>query len=199
MHTPVKNILLLGELPETLNDFFKTRIEQLTAVSHPVNPEFITNNQIDFIISYRYRHIIKPDVIQLLPGRIINLHISFLPWNRGADPNLWSFLEDTPKGLSIHFVDAGVDTGDILVQKRLEFEDQETLASSYEILNREILNLLTARWDDIVSRKISPAPQDRSAGSAHRMKDKKPYLHLLAEKGWDTPVKAIKGKALESC
>lgn len=197
MNSTIKKILLLGKIPETLINFFKTRTDKLISTSTPVDPEFIKSNRIDFIISYRYRHIILSDIIQLLPKRIINLHISFLPWNRGADPNLWSFLEDTPKGVSIHLIDASIDTGDILLQKAFEFDNQETLASTYEILNRELLNLLMANWNDIIEQKIPPAPQDRKAGSTHRLKDKEPYLHLLAEKGWDTEVGAVRGKVVQ--
>jgi len=37
-----------------------------------------------------------------------------------ADPNVWSFIEKTPKGVSIHYLDAGIDTGDIIAQKLVE-------------------------------------------------------------------------------
>ena len=39
----------------------------------------------DFVVSYGYRHIVPADVIDKMAGRIINLHISYLPWNRGAN------------------------------------------------------------------------------------------------------------------
>lgn len=196
MNIAVKSILLLGEIPETLISFFNNRTEKVLTTSNPVDPQFIMSNQVDFIVSYRYRHIIRPNIIALLPERIINLHISRLPWNRGADPNLWSFLENTPKGVTIHLVDAGLDTGDILIQKEYEFEDHETLASTYDKLNRGILQLLLENWDTILKQELTPVPQDLNGGSMHRLKDKEPYLHLMAENGWDTPVGSLKGMAL---
>ena len=48
---------------------------------------------------------------------LINLHISYLPYNRGSYPNYWSFKENTPNGVSIHHIDDGIDTGPVLVQK----------------------------------------------------------------------------------
>ena len=40
--------------------------------------------------------------------------MSFLPYNRGSHPNFWSFVENTPKGVSIHEVSNGIDDGDII-------------------------------------------------------------------------------------
>ena len=72
----------------------------------------------DWIISYGYRHLISEEIIKYLKNPIINLHISYLPFNRGAHPNYWSFKEKTIKGVTIHFIDSGIDTGPILIQKK---------------------------------------------------------------------------------
>ena len=66
----------------------------------------ITIRQIEFmrpeiIISYNYSYIIKQDIISFMNGRIINLHISYLPWNKGSNPSFWSFMDETPKGVTI--------------------------------------------------------------------------------------------------
>jgi methionyl-tRNA formyltransferase len=97
---------------------------------------------IDFIVSYNYKYMIQEDVLELFHNRAINLHISFLPWNRGAGPNLWSFVEDTAKGVTIHKLDAGLDTGDILLQRECRFDAKsETFASTYDKLHREMRKL----------------------------------------------------------
>lgn len=60
----------------------------------------------------------------------------------GSDPNFWSFIEKIPKGVTIHYLDAGVDTGNIIVQERVQFnENQEMLASSYQKLHITIQQL----------------------------------------------------------
>ena len=110
----------------------------------------------DFIVSYNYKFVIDKEIIHLLPNRIINLHISYLPHNRGANPNIWSFLDDTPKGVTIHYVDAGIDTGDILVQKEVDFdEEKETLASSYDKLNKKIQTLFIENWEAIKKGRMN--------------------------------------------
>lgn len=129
------------------------------------------------VISYNYRHIISPEVIEAVKGKIINMHISILPWNRGASPNIWSIIDDTPKGVTIHILDAGLDTGDILLQKELNFdEDKETLRSSYEQLNYEIVKLLQDNWEYIWREEWKPKKQPLG-GSKHTVKDLQEFLH----------------------
>ena len=190
------NILVFGQKQSPVTLFLSQKGHSVIETSEPIDTQFLRENNIEFAISYRYRHIIRQNIIDFLHGKIINLHISYLPWNRGADPNLWSFLEDTPKGISIHYVDSGIDTGDIIAQKEILFnESDHTLSTTYEILNQEIINLFKENWSSIVKGK-NPQIRQAEGGSVHRSKDKEPYLHLLDEKGWDTPVLEVKGKAL---
>ncbi|MDX1387852.1 MAG: formyltransferase family protein [Acidobacteriota bacterium] len=150
-------------------------------------------DSIDFIVSYGYLHILKTDVLERFPKKIINLHISLLPWNRGKDPNLWSFLENTPKGVSIHYIDHGIDTGDLLAQREVAFDERETLRTSYDKLSAAIEDLFREVWPEIRAGSRASEPQG-GAGSHHRAKDKKTVEHLLTE-GWDTPVSKLIGRA----
>lgn len=101
------------------------------------------------VISYGYRNIIPVECINYMKSRIINLHISYLPWNRGADPNIWSILDGTPKGVTIHRIAQGFDTGDIIYQKQVELDyEKETLKSSYEKLHKEIVDLFKLHWEE---------------------------------------------------
>jgi methionyl-tRNA formyltransferase len=117
-------------------------------------------DDIKLLISYNYKHIIKKDVIALFPQRIINLHTSLLPWNRGFSPNFWSFWEDTPKGVTIHLIDEGIDTGDILVQKQMGFDDnKETFGSTYLKLHSAIQSLFRDYWNQLKAGQMIPKKQ----------------------------------------
>jgi len=132
----------------------------------------------DIIVSYSYKYIIKREIIDYMNGNIINLHISYLPWNRGADPNFWSFMEDTPKGVSIHRIDDGIDTGDIIIQKRIYFDEKkETFFSSYNILQKEMIHLFKENWLKIKNQEYEPYKQE-GEGSFHYAKDKQIYFGL---------------------
>lgn len=189
-------VLVLGVVPSPLSPILEKYGCSVVEHCDPVDVRFLRDAEVEFAISFRYRHIIKEPVIEYLQGRVINLHISFLPWNRGADPNLWSFLKDTPKGVSIHYVDEGLDTGDIIAQKEMEFDiSKETLATTYEKLNREIIELFRQEWTNIAAGKAAKEKQP-AGGSYHKLKDKERFKQLLAKKGWETPVKELIGKAL---
>lgn len=145
----------------------------------------------DFIISYNYRHLLGSEVLALMGGRALNLHISLLPWNRGAHPNLWSFLENTPKGVSIHLMGEKVDAGPILLQERMEFNpDRETLASSYAQLHARIQGLLRTHWQGLKAMSIVPVRQC-GRGSIHRLSDFEKVKPLLERCGWDTKVSRL--------
>lgn len=149
-----------------------TEMEEEVILYHDrVGAGFIEELKPDFAVVYNYRSIIKEDVIGLMGNRIINLHTSLLPWNRGSSPNIWSFIDDTPKGVTIHRLEKGLDTGRILLQKELFFdEDKETLCTTYEKLNEEIVNLLCENWVDVKAGKI-PFKVQEGKGSYHRTAD----------------------------
>lgn len=161
---------------------------------NPITPNMLEQHDIDFIISFGYRHLLAPDVLNKMENRAINLHISLLPWNRGADPNLWSFVDATPKGVSIHYIDEGIDTGDLIVQKEVSFDhpENETLTTTYCTLQTAIDQLLREHWDAIRAGRC-PRLRQSGEGSLHHSKDRQNVLKRLT-KGWDTPVKVLTGR-----
>ena len=191
------NVLLLGVMPSPLKSIVETGNCNVLETDKVISVDYLRINSIDFVVSYRYRHIIKRNVLECMKDRIINLHISLLPWNRGADPNLWSFLEDTPKGITIHYMDEGIDTGDIIAQQRVEFDmEHETLSSSYHKLNEKIIQLFSKNWPLITKGKVTPQNQPLG-GTVHLTADKYRFQHFLDKNGWDTPVKELIGQAFE--
>ena len=187
-------VLILGAGSSSLSPIVSASGHDLRECHERIGLEELGVWGIDFVVSYGYRHIVKEDVIRAYASRIINLHISLLPWNRGADPNLWSFLEDTPKGVTVHLMDAGLDTGDIIAQREVSFTDPgETLATTYAKLSEEIVALFRDLWPRLLTRSAQARPQP-GGGSYHRSSDKAPYMHLLTQ-GWDTPVRRLTGYA----
>ena len=153
-------------------------------VTHqPVTPELA--GRFDYIISYGYRHILKKDVLDLFPQKAINLHISMLPWNRGADPNLWSFIDNTPKGVTIHYMNEGLDKGDIIAQREVPMTEDETLKSSYNKLHAAMLRLFEETWPEIVDGTCVGRPQE-GKGSYHKSSDKGKFVI-----DYDMPVKML--------
>jgi methionyl-tRNA formyltransferase len=142
------------------------------------------------VVSHGYRKILREHQIQ--DGNVINLHISLLPYNRGADPTLWSVLEDTPAGVTIHYIDPGVDTGDVIAQREVRFADDDTLATAYEKLQRELLDLFKTTWPHIAQGTNERRPQ-QGDGTTHKVADRAAVEHLLTD-GWDTKIGRLRGK-----
>jgi len=159
----------------------------------PLVAEQLTSINPEWVVSYGNKWIIPKPILELLPDRFINLHISLLPFNRGTHPNFWSFAENTPAGVSIHLIDEGIDTGDILYQQEINFTLDETLSTSYESLRRTVEELFARYWKVIRRGEVAHYKQ-LSVGTFHKSKDIEPYMGLLTD-GWDTPVGKIAGIA----
>lgn len=147
----------------------------------------------DWVVSHGYRRILRAPFLDALPGRVINLHIALLPWNRGADPTLWSVLDDTPSGVTIHHIDPGVDTGDLIAQREVPLHDDDTLATAYTRLQSEIADLFTTTWPTLIAGTAPRTPQP-PGGTSHRIADRTAIEHLLTD-GWETPITSLRGRA----
>jgi methionyl-tRNA formyltransferase len=184
--------LTSGEAARPLAGWLGQR-EALTVRETPLSAQDVAALAPDLIVSHSYRHILKRDVLAAAPGRFINLHISLLPYNRGADPNLWSFLDDTPKGVSIHLIDEGIDTGAILLQREVSFdENRETLGSSYATLQQTIGELFIDNWPSLRDGRIAPRSQT-GTGTFHRASEFAALKDaLLGDVGWNVPIPVLR-------
>lgn len=137
----------------------------------------------DLVISYGYRYILKKHIIESSPAPIVNLHISYLPWNRGAHPNFWSFYDSTPSGVSIHLIDEGIDTGPIIYQKYVNFSAEEkTFSQTYNRLIQEVEQLFKENIENIIAKNFGAIPQRRK-GSYHCVCDLPKDFS-----GWDSDI-----------
>ena len=141
-------------------------------------------NNYDLIISFGYRYIITDNELATSKRPIINLHISYLPFNRGAHPNFWSHYEGTPSGITIHEIDSGIDTGGIIAQKKIHMNENETLRSSYKILFEDLEALFVNNFK-IIEDYSYKTKASNNAGSFHRKEDLPKWVR------WDMKIKEI--------
>jgi len=177
----MKIFFLGGNLASNLADWMASQGEEVIYREDKITADDVKKVSPDFIISYNYKYIISKEIIDFVHGKAVNLHISYLPYNRGYHPNVWSFLEDTSKGVTIHYIDEGIDTGDIIVQKKVFIdENKETLKSSYEILHNEIQELFKKNWEKIKSGGIKAKRQ--TGGGASTTRENLLCLNHLSDK-----------------
>jgi methionyl-tRNA formyltransferase len=140
-----------------------------------------TLSNYDLVVSFGYKYIISNYVLSSAKRPPLNLHISFLPFNRGFHPNFWAHFEGTPSGISIHLIDSGIDTGEILYRKRIDFDtNQLTFRQTWIYLNSQIEKLFVDNFNSIVKNKITPIKQE-GQGTFHLSTDL-PQDFL----GWDS-------------
>lgn len=104
-------------------------------VSERLTKSWCRDQKVDLTVSYTYRHILPDEILDALQNNVVNLHNSFLPWNRGSDPNLWSIITHTPRGVTLHYVNAGLDKGAIIAQQLVPLRLGDTLRTSYNALD----------------------------------------------------------------
>ena len=128
----------------------------------------------DLIVSFGYRKIISQSVLSQFKKPIINLHMSYLPYNRGSHPNFWSFIDNTPKGVTIHEVSNGIDDGNIIFQKKYDMDPSlekfSTFKKTYSFLFEGLENLFIEKFDEIVSNSYSSKKQG-DFFTFHRLSD----------------------------
>lgn len=122
-------------------------------------------------ISAYFAYILKSSVIGMFPAGIVNIHPAYLPYNRGRYPNVWSIVDATPAGVTIHYIDEGVDTGDIIAQTMIEVSPLDTGQTLHQKLEEESSKLLRATWPLIASGNAPRTPQDVSKATTHKAKD----------------------------
>jgi len=131
----------------------------------------IEDLQPDYIVSCGYRHIVPQSVLEIPAEGCLNLHPSFLPFNRGANPNVWSIVDDTPAGVTLHYMDSGVDTGDIIAQQRVEKLFSDTGKTLYKRLEDAQVELFKSEWEAVITGDPTGEKQARTAGTYHRTDD----------------------------
>jgi hypothetical protein len=184
------NILILSPYTNNglLDPIFKalSNANDVGMVAHN-HDGIIGDAEWDFVVSYGYRRIIRDPYLTKWKRRSVNIHISYLPYNRGCHPNLWSWYEGTPNGVSIHRIDKEIDEGELLFRRKVYFHDRgHTLATTYTVLHQAAGKLFFDSWPALRRGDVDPYPRD-DRGGYHDMKES---LALLAQfpKGFDTPV-----------
>lgn len=130
----------------------------------------IEESKPDYVVACGYRHIVPERLLEIPTEGCLNLHPSYLPYNRGANPNVWSIVEETPAGVTLHWMDAGIDTGDIIARERVETEFSDTAKDLYKRLEDAQVDLFTETWPDIEAREFK-SDQQSQQGTYHETND----------------------------
>lgn len=169
MHPPAKQKFAEELLKSTKVD--PSAIFDASRLREPSVLDRIAALRPDIGMSVFFGFLVRPDLLRLLPHGCINLHPALLPHNRGANPNVWSIVDRSPAGVTLHYMDEGIDTGDIIAQRHVPVDVVDTGESLQRNLEAACIDLFHDTWPLIRESTAVRKPQLKSAGTFHRLAD----------------------------
>lgn len=126
--------------------------------------EFINRVQefnCDIFVSMSFDQIFKKEIIQLTPQKIINCHAGLLPFYRGRNILNWALINDEKEfGITVHYVDEGIDTGDIILQQKNRITDADNYKTLLEKAYVQCAELLYDSLKLILQGKVQRVSQN---------------------------------------
>ncbi len=105
--------------------------------------DMISQYQCDLFVSMSFNQIFKKSIINIPKYKTINCHAGKLPFYKGRNILNWALINDEKEfGITVHFVDEGIDTGDIILQRTYKITDQDDYSTLLNTANRECANIL---------------------------------------------------------
>lgn len=127
----------------------------------------------DVYVVAAFGQILSRQILEMPRFGCINIHASLLPKYRGAAPINQCIIDgERETGVTIMQMDAGVDTGDILTQKKVIIDDKETAETLFDKLAQAGAELIVETLSLIEKGEITPVKQDESLASHVKMMDK---------------------------
>ncbi|HTX80451.1 MAG TPA: formyl transferase, partial [Longilinea sp.] len=121
------------------------------------------------MIAFTGGGLIRKDVLGIPTIGVLNCHSGMLPRYRGMDVVEWALLEDhfDQVGQTLHLMDAGVDTGPILLQRRLDLRPGDTIASIRTRLEARMPSLMLEGLRGLRDETLKPQPQRLEDGQQY--------------------------------
>ena len=124
----------------------------------------------DFLTVVAYGKILPQEVLDIPRLGAINVHGSLLPKYRGSAPMQWSIINgEKVTGITTMYMDAGMDTGDMLLKEEIEIKDEYNLEDVHDKLMVIGADLLVKTLDGLVEGSIERIKQDDSLATSAPM------------------------------
>jgi methionyl-tRNA formyltransferase len=145
----------------------KNRIPYLTSsINEPESIERVRQIAPDFLLSFYYRNMIKPELLEIPAKGALNLHGSWLPKYRGRVPVNWAVINgETETGATLHYMVAKPDAGDIVDQEKVGITFTDTAYDVFGKVNEAAVTVLRRAWPRLVDGSADRIPMDLAAGS----------------------------------
>ena len=150
---PVKHLAQSRGLP----------VYQPESIKSPEAIERIAGTDPICVVTVAYGQILPDSILEIPPLGAVNVHASLLPKYRGPAPIHWALIQgESETGITTMLMDSGMDTGDILLQRGVSIQPDETAGSLYTRLAEEAAPLLVETLELINRGALEPTVQDES-------------------------------------
>lgn len=176
--TPVKTVAAEAGVP--VYQPLRVREETFIAQLKELNP--------DVIVVVAFGQIIPKSILEMPKYGCVNVHGSLLPKYRGAAPIQWAVIDgETASGVTTMKMDAGLDTGDMLLKREIVLDKEETGGSLFDKLSAVGAELLIETLDALEAGTVTPEKQPEESPT--------PYAAMLTKQmgqiDWEKPAAVI--------
>jgi methionyl-tRNA formyltransferase len=135
-------------------------------INEPMNIDMLRAIAPDFILSFYYRNMIKPSVLELAGSGALNLHGSYLPRYRGRVPVNWAVINgETETGATLHYMVEKPDAGDIVDQERVEILFTDTALDVFHKVTDAAVKVIGRSWPKLKAGTAPRIPMDLKTGN----------------------------------
>lgn len=122
--------------------------------------EWLSSFDADLFISMSFNQILKKEILKASKKGFINCHAGALPFYRGRNPLNWVLINGEKEfGITVHYIDEGIDTGDIILQKKYEIKNHDDYSTLLDkaiqecaLLLAESVELIEKNNDKVISQ-----------------------------------------------
>ena len=132
------------------------------------------NLKIDLGLVVWWPRIIHVPLLTLASEGLINTHPSLLPYCRGKHYNFWALVEQAPFGVSLHFINDGIDCGDIVAQSPIAYSWEDSGETLFVKAREAMVALVCDTYPRLRLSNIARQSQNVSVGSFHFAKELEP-------------------------
>lgn len=122
----------------------------------------------DILLSVFYDKILRPHVLELPAIAAVNIHFGLLPYNRGSFPIPWAIIDGNDAGVTMHYMDPGVDTGDVVAQMAVPPSACETTGEVYDRCTKAGFHLFQRNLPLLIEGRAPRRRQPAQGGTYYR-------------------------------
>ena len=117
----------------------------------------------DIIVVIGYQFFLPDEFLNIPPMGVVNFHTSLLPRHCGRHPGFWTiWCGDKQSGMAVHFMDSGLDTGEIAYKSYVSVENGDTVDSLYDRIWKNDECVVKQLLEDVDNDCVPRMPQDKS-------------------------------------